>query len=289
MAEELNFLRQAMTMQAAGKLGGSRIAGVHMEGPFLNGAKSGAQETNQILAPSVDVFDKWFGNFTDIIKLVTVAPEREGALELAAYLTAKGIMVQAGHNICDYEQAEKAFSSGFTSVCHTFNACPPIHHRMPGLVTAALVNPDVYCEAICDFVHLHPGIVKLIYRCKGADHMVVISDSTMPTNLPDGQYFYANQWAKVENGVKSTMDGALNGGICYQDGAVKNLILIGISSADALKMCSSAPAARMKMRELGEIRVGASAHLTAWDDEYNPVCTWIGDNMEACGEKEHSL
>lgn len=277
MAEELAFLRNAMAMQAEGKLGGSRMVGVHMEGPFLNPAKSGAQETSQILAPSIEVFERYFGAYTDIIKLVTVAPEREGALELAAHLRAKGIMVQAGHTSCDCERAELAFTSGFSSVCHTFNACPPIHHRTPGLVTAAMTDPNVYCETICDLVHLHPAIVKLVYHCKGADRMVVISDSTMPSGLPDGRYYYANQWAKVENGVKSTLDGALNGGICYLDGAVRNLISLGIDSADALKMCTATPAARMGLAPLGSIKVGAPAHLVAWDDDWQPVRTWLGE------------
>lgn len=280
MAEELAFLRQAMQMQRDGKLGGARIAGAHLEGPFLNGAKNGAQDAAQILPPSIELYDRYFGEYDDVIRMVTIAPEVEGAMELAAHLTAKGICIQAGHNLCDYETAQKAFDGEFTSVCHTFNACPPIHHRQPGLVAAALTNERVYCEAICDLVHLHPGILKLLYHCKGADHMVVISDSTMPTNLPDGRYFYAGQWAKVENGVKSTLTGALNGGICYLDGSVKNLISIGISAADALRMCSSTPARRMGFGDIGAIKVGAKAHLVGLDEHYTPLMTLIGEDLE---------
>lgn len=280
MAEELAFLRSAMALQKAGKLSGARIAGAHLEGPFLNGAKNGAQDAGNIIAPSVEIYDRYFGGFDDVIRMVTVAPEMEGAMELAAHLISRGIRVQAGHSLCDFETAERAFAGGFTSVCHTFNACPPIHHREPGLVTAALVNPDVYCEAICDLLHLHPGILQLMYRTKGAERMAVISDSTMPTNLPDGRYFYAGQWAKVENGVKSTLDGALNGGVCYQDQAVKNLITIGIPAVDALRMCSATPAARMGLADLGAIRVGAAAHLVGLAEDYTPIATLIGDDPE---------
>ncbi len=280
MAEELAFLRSAMTWQKEGKLGGARIVGAHLEGPFLNGAKNGAQDLCNIIAPSVETYDRYFGEYSDVIRMVTIAPEMEGATELAKHLIGLGIRVQAGHNLCDYETAERAFASGFTSVCHTFNACPPIHHRQPGLVTAALVNDDVYCEAICDLLHLHSGILKLLYRTKGADRMVVISDSTMPTNLPDGRYFYAGQWAKVENGVKSTMDGALNGGVCYQDGAVKNLISIGIPAVDALRMASQTPARRMGLTHVGEIRVGVHAHLVGLAEDYTPIATLIGDDLE---------
>lgn len=280
MAEELAFLRKAMAMQREGKLCGARIVGAHLEGPFLNSEKNGAQDAAQILRPSIDIYERYFGEYDDVIRMVTVAPEMEGALELAAHLAAKGIRVQAGHTLCDYETAEKAFAGDFTSVCHTFNACPPIHHRKPGLVTAALTNETVYCEAVCDLVHLHPGILKLLYQCKGVDRMVVISDSTMPTNLPDGRYFYAGQWVKVENGVKSTLTGALNGGICYLDDSVKNLISIGIPADDALRMCSRTPAHRMGLNNLGTIRVGAKAHLVGLDESYTPLLTLIGENLE---------
>lgn len=291
MAQELAFLRRAMALQREGKLGGARIVGAHLEGPFLNGAKNGAQDAAQIQRPSIEIYDRCFGEYDDVIRMVTVAPEMEGALELAEHLVRRGIMVQAGHTLCDYETACEAFAGAFTSVCHTFNACPPIHHREPGLVTAALTDDRVYCEAICDLVHLHEGIVKLLYHSKGVDRMVVISDSTMPTNLPDGRYFYAGQWAKVENGVKSTLTGALNGGICYLDGSVKNLISIGIPAADALRMCSRTPARRMGISDLGTIRVGAKAHLVGLDENYTPLLTLIGEDLErydlATSEVEH--
>lgn len=280
MAEELAFLRSAMALQAEGKLGGARIVGAHLEGPFLNGAKNGAQAADLILPPSIEMYDRYFGEYGDVVKLVTIAPEMEGAIQLAKHLTARGIMVQAGHNLCDWETAEEAFANGFTSVCHTFNACPSIHHRTPGLVTSALTSDNVYCEAICDLVHLHRGILKLMYHCKGADRMVVISDSTMPTNLPDGTYCYAGHWCMVKDGVKSTLDGALYGGGCYQDEAVKNLVSIGIPAADALKMCSATPAMRMGMDEIGKIEIGAMAHLVGLDEDLTPLLTIVGDDVE---------
>ena len=280
MEKELAFLRSAMDLQKQGKLPGARIVGAHLEGPFLNGAKNGAQAADCILPPSVEVYDRYFGAYADVIRMVTVAPEMEGALELAAHLTAQGICVQAGHNDCNFETAERAFAAGFGSVCHTFNACPSIHHRTPGLVTSALTNDNVYCEAICDLVHLHRGILKLMYHCKGADRMVVISDSTMPTNLPDGTYCYAGHWCMVKDGVKSTLDGALYGGGCYQDEAVKNLVSIGIPAADALKMCSATPALRMGMDEIGKIEIGAMAHLVGLDEDLTPLLTIVGDSVE---------
>ena len=280
MAEELSFLRSAMELQREGKLPGARIVGAHLEGPFLNGAKNGAQDAGNIIPPSVEVYDRYFGAYGDVIRMVTIAPEMEGALELASHLTDLGVKVQAGHNLCDFERAEQAFAVGFGSVCHTFNACPPIHHRAPGLVTAAMLNDNVYCEAICDLVHLHPGVLKLLYRTKGAGRMIAISDSTMPTGLPDGVYSYAGHQCKVEGGVKSTLDGALYGGGCYLDESAKNLISIGIPAEDALQMCSATPARRLGLDELGEIRKGAKAHLVGLDEDYNPIATLIGNDLE---------
>lgn len=280
MAEELAFLRSAMELQKEGKLGGARIVGAHLEGPFLNAAKNGAQSADLIIPPSEDLYARYFGEYADVVKLVTVAPENDGAIALAAYLTARGIKVQAGHNTCSWERAEEAFAGGFDSVCHTFNACPAIHHRAPGLVTSALTNETVYCEAICDLVHLHEGILKLMYHCKGADRMVAISDSTMPTNLPDGTYCYAGHWCKVENGVKSTLDGALYGGGCYLDESVKNLVSIGIPAADALQMASATPAMRMGMDGLCRIEIGARANLVGLSDDYTPLFTQIEESTE---------
>ena len=277
MAAELSFLRSAMGLQRDGKLGGAQIVGAHLEGPFLNPRKNGAQAVEEILPPSAELYDRCFGDYGDVIRMVTVAPEMEGAIELAAHLSALGIAVQAGHTDCDFEQAEIAFDGGFTSVCHTFNACPPIHHRTPGLVTAAMLRETVYCEAICDLVHLHPAVLRLLHRLKGADWMIAISDSTMPTGLPDGVYSYSGHQCKVEGGVKSTLDGALYGGGCYLDEAVKNLVSIGIPLTDALKMASATPARRLGLARLGEIATGKAAHLVALSEELTPIATLIGE------------
>ena len=224
MEDELAFIRRAMDEQAAGTLGGSRIRGVHLEGPFLNSQKAGAQELSAILAPDVSLFEARFAPFSDIIRLVTLAPEQEGADELIAYLLSRGIPVQAGHTAASYEEAEVAFSRGVRSVCHTFNACAPLHHREPGIVGAALLDERVYCEAIADLVHLHPGTLRLMARCCGADRMVLVSDSTMPKGLPDGRYWYANSRVIVKNGERRCENGALNGGLCYLDESVRRLV-----------------------------------------------------------------
>ena len=160
----LNLAKESMQAQAEGRLGGARIRGVHLEGPFLSPKRPGAMRGEMMPAPSPEAFDERFAAYEGIIRMVTVAAEREGAKELVMHLMKKGIKVQSGHTDATYEEAERAFGWGVDSQCHTFNAARGIHHREPGVVAAALLNENVYCETICDFKHLHPAAVELISR-----------------------------------------------------------------------------------------------------------------------------
>ncbi|MDW7656539.1 MAG: N-acetylglucosamine-6-phosphate deacetylase [Bacillota bacterium] len=279
LKEGLAFVREAMAMQQIGRLGGTRIQGVHLEGPFLNRKRPGAMTVERILDPGIALFDQLFGDDIDIIREVTLAPEVPGAHELAAYLLRKGILVQAGHTDASFEEAQDAFGRGFSSICHTFNAARGIHHREPGILTAAFLAPSVYCEAICDFLHLHPAIIRLIYLIKGSGKMMIVSDSTMPTGLPDGSYQAANHPVIVKDGVKRTPAGALSGGICYLDQSVRNLISIGIPAEDAFRMASTTPAEHLGFNQLGAVRIGNPAHLAAFTHELMPDFTIVEQSV----------
>lgn len=280
LRKSLAFLRGAMKLQKTGELEGTRIRGVHLEGPFLSPKRPGAMAAERILRPDTERFRELFGDYEDIIRLATIAPEEPGAYGLAACLQQKGIKVQAGHTDATYEQAEEAFGMGFTSLCHTFNAARGIHHREPGIVTAALLNNGVFCEAICDLEHLHPGAIRLIYKCKGPGRMVLVSDSTMPTGLPDGEYSAANHPVIVKDGVKRTPSGALSGGICYLDRSVRNLVeRAGIPAADALTMAGTTPAERMGWTDPGRIAPGGTARLAAFDRDMNVAFSVIGEKV----------
>lgn len=282
----LDFIRNAMEMQEKGELGGVRIRGVHLEGPFLSPDRPGAMNPDAMLAPTPENFDSIFAPYMDIIKLVTLAPEREGARELTAYLLKNGICVQAGHTDATYEQAEAAFAWGVDSQCHTFNAARGIHHREPGIVAAALLHDNVFCETICDFKHLHPATVKLIYRMKGPDRMTVISDSVAVTGLPDGEHIVNGKKYLIVDGTQRVKGGnTLSGGACYMDKAMKNLISIGIPDYDAFRMGSYTPALRMKMdREIGSILPGYDAHLAGWNADYSLLFTIVCNRSIAQSE-----
>ena len=288
MRHGLEITRKAMQMQKEGKLGGARVLGAHLEGPFLSTARPGAMEASAILRPGVESYEQFFAGYEDVIRMVTLAPEEEGAEELIHYLLTQGVCVQAGHTYAAYAEAARAFETGVESLCHSFNACRGIHHREPGVVTAALLQPHVYMEAICDLVHLHPAILQLIYRTKGPDRMILISDSVATHGLPDGEYFAEGYDVIVKDGVSRTADGALDGGGVYLDQAVRNIQSLGIPAEDAVKMASSTPAARMRLSDSGSIETGKLAHLTGWDAQWQPVFTVLEDGMYTCGGEQNA-
>lgn len=269
----LALVSEAMRLQKARELPGTHIQGVHLEGPFLSPKRPGAMAVAQMQAPSVEAFEATCAPYIDIIREVTLAPEEEGAQELIDYLVRRGIRVQAGHTDASYEAAKASFVKGVGSLCHTFNACRPIHHREPGIVTAALLDDTVYCEAICDMVHLHQGTIALIYRCKGPDRMIIVSDSTKPHEMPDGEYRSGQHAYIVTNGVARTVSGSLSGGSAYMDAEIRNLISIGIDPADAYTMGTATPAKWMGFDALGTVEPGKAAHLSAFDEHFMPIFT----------------
>ena len=276
----MDFYKSAMELQARGGLPGARIRGVHLEGPFLNPVKNGGMLKEAMLAPSPATYEHLFGGYDEMVKLVTLAPEMKGAKELTDHLLKKGIRVQAGHTDAGFEEAEGYFAWGIDSMCHTFNAARPIHHREPGILTAALINREIYCEAICDFHHLHPAAVQLIYRMKGPERMVVISDSANVTGLADGEYeIGGGKYLVVDGTPRAHGGGTLCGGACFLDGCVRNLISVGIPAEEAVRMASRTPAERLGLGGFALIQPGQEANLTAWDAEWMCEKTMIGDNI----------
>lgn len=272
--------RSAMQAQQEGRLRGAKIQGLHMEGPFLSPNKPGAFLPEQILAPSQESFDRLYGESLDMIRLMTLAPEVEGMGDIIRYLLQKGIHVQLGHTLASYETAADAFSQGADSLCHTFNACTSIHHREPGVVTAALMNDQVYCEAICDLHHLHPAILQMIYRLKGPGKMIAISDSVAPTGLPDGEHVIGGTTYWIIQGTSRVNEGkTLSGGGCFLNQSIKNLISIGIPDTDAYRMSSLTPAQYLGIHRLGKIQPGCEAHLAGWKQHGECQFSLIGEQV----------
>jgi len=302
MRHGLDVTKTLMDMQKRGEIGGARVLGAHLEGPFLSTHRPGAMQLDAIIPPSIEAYEDFFSGYEHVIKLISLSPETPGAEALTRYLLDKGVCVQAGHTNATFEEAQAGFAFGVQSLCHTFNACRPIHHREPGVVTAALLDPAVYCEAICDFEHLHPGTLLSIYAMKGPGRMALISDSVATHGMPDGEYFMEGYHIVVKNGISRTKEGALDGGGAYLDGAVRNMISLGIPPENVLAMAGATPAARMGLTELGPIRTVEGvepllllhadcrrrAHLTAWHEDWTVDFTVLDQAVFREGEQLHA-
>lgn len=273
LAERVHIV---MARQAEGKAGGTRLMGLHMEGPFLSDKRPGAMHVDRMFAPTLENLHTILGAHEDVLRLMTIAPELEGATELAAYLRSRGVCVQAGHTDASFEEAEEGFAYGFESLCHTFNAARGIHHREPGVLVSAFLQDEIYCEAICDLVHLHPGTIRLIHRLKGPRRMLIISDSVATNGLPDGEHLSVGSRVIVKNGVARTPSGALDGGTCHLDKSVRNLLSIGIPAEDAFCMASRTPALRMGWLDMGLLAPGMRADVVAMNENYEPLFSLVG-------------
>ena len=273
----LSVMREVKKRQDSGEAGGAILIGAHVEGPFISPYRPGSFMPETIETPSVDSLLRLIDGYEDIVTEMTLAPEITGN-EIIRELVSRGIKVLAGHTDCTYDQALMAFENGVVATTHTFNACRPLHHREPGLIAAALTDGNTYCEMICDLVHLHPGTIRLMHHCKGAERLMVISDGVSTTNLPDGIYDEKGVSITVKNGESRLTDGgSLNGGGCYVSRSVKKLCDIGIPSVDIPYMTAIAPA-----RLLGydnSISVGKRSFMTAFGENFDVAFSVIGNRV----------
>lgn len=190
----------------------ARILGAHLEGPFLNPARCGALDPGTFLTPSWDAYRKLAEGFTDIIKAVTLAPELHGAPELIEQIVNSGAIVTMGHSDATYTEAEAGFRAGARGVTHLFNAMRPFTHREPGMVGFALTNPDVYVEIIADPHHLHLETIRLVFRAKPRDRIMIVSDSVKGTG---------SGVLRKEGRSGKTADAKLNTAVCSETGSLR--------------------------------------------------------------------
>lgn len=276
----LKVIKEVALLQKSGKVKGAKILGAHLEGPFLSTLRPGAMQPKDIVAPSVEAYKKIADGYEEIIKEISLAPENDGAEELTEFLADRGIKVLAGHTDCGYDKARDSFNNGVGAICHTFNACRPIEHHMePGVVAAALTDDRIFCEMISDLVHLHPGIIKLMYHCKGKKKIMIISDAVPTTNMPDGIYSELDPPIYVKDGVSRTLaDNLIDGGGCYTSYSARRVVKSGVPFEDVIYMTSVNPAIWLGI-EKNEIAVGEKAFISAWDNEMTPLFSVINHKV----------
>ncbi len=253
-------------VEERGKKGGpiARPVGIHLEGPFLSHEKCGVQPVEHILAPDIRVFDRLFEAAEGRVRLMTLAPEQPGAVELTAHATARGVRVSLGHSNATAAETRAAIAAGATSATHTFNAMRALDHREPGILGVVLTTDSVFAELICDGIHTAPEMVRLWYRAKGSARGILVTDAMSAAGMPDGEYQLGGFAVQVANG-RAMARGVLAGSVLTLDRALMNFVeFTGAPVEDGLRLVTANPAAMTGLGG-GAVAVGHAANLVAVD------------------------
>lgn len=239
--------------------GASQIAGIHLEGPYIAPKQCGAQNINYCKAPDIHEFNTLQEVAGGLIRYITLAPEHSNALKFIHQVTPD-VIVSLGHTTASYDIAMEAFKNGASHVTHCYNAMPPLHHREPGLIGAAIEHGHAYIELICDGIHLHPAIIRQAFKLFDEDRIIFISDSMMATGLPDGTYTLGGTPIQVVNGEARTLQGQLAGSTTHLMDCLRKAVSFGIPLEIALKCVTCNPAREAGIfHQVGSITPGKRA------------------------------
>lgn len=271
MTIDMDTHRQAMrNIKTAmeSDLKGSRIAGINMEGPFLGVDKRGAHDPNYLMPIDHEVFDELFALSGNQIKIIDIDPTLDGAMEfIEKYRDV--VTISLAHSSSNYETAMKAFETGASHVTHLFNAMNGLHHREPGIIGAFSDQCCANAELICDGIHVHPSVVRLIYKAK-SENLVLISDSMCAAGLEDGIYELGGQKVYVKDMKATLSDGTIAGSTVNVYEAMKRAIGFGVPAEQAILSATLLAAKSVKVdNELGSITVGKKADFVIADADYN--------------------
>lgn len=262
---------------------GARLLGAHVEGPYLNPARCGAQSSTHIRRAKREEALTFLDSAP--IRLMALAPEYEENQWLIGECLKNGITVSAAHTAATYEQMQRAVELGVTQVTHTFNAMTGLHHRDPGAVGAALTMPALRCELIADNIHVHPAVMKLIWLAKSADGVILITDAIRGAGIPDGDYPIDDRMIAIRDGVARLPDGTLAGSTLTYDRAVANFMAATGEPLERIWQTTSLNAARaIGETGLGSLEVGNCADLVLVDEHINVHMTIV--NGEVVFQKE---
>ncbi len=244
----------------------AEILGVHFEGPFISPARRGVHPAEWIVPPSIDLFARLLDAAQGAARILTLAPELPGALDLVAAACAAGCVVSLGHTDASYAQAMAAIDRGSRHATHVFNAMRPFAHRDSGVIGAVLASPLVTAELIADGVHVDQGAMRMLLAAKGPAKMILVSDGTAATGMPDGNYRLGTFDVTVSGGVSRGEDGQLAGSTLSLDRALRNMLTLGVPFADALAMLTENPARLLGFEaRKGVLAPGADADLVFLD------------------------
>jgi N-acetylglucosamine-6-phosphate deacetylase len=259
--------------------GEAKLLGIHMEGPYISAEMPGAQNVMAIRKPDLDELQEYLKAAEGKTRLMTLAPEIEGALELIPVLRENGIIASAGHSNATFEEMRQAVQAGLTHVSHTYNAMRPLHHREPGAVGAALAMDLLSTEVICDGQHVAPAALDVLLRCKPREKVVLITDAVAALGLPEGEHDFLGMPVEVKGGaVRLKNSQNLAGSVLTQDVAIRNLFtwFPKIPLREIFLMASLNPAKAIGIDEhKGQIAVGKDADIILMDESFEVALTIV--------------
>ncbi|HVC46517.1 MAG TPA: N-acetylglucosamine-6-phosphate deacetylase [Terracidiphilus sp.] len=244
--------------------GQAQPIGIHLEGPFLSHKRRGVQPEEYLLAPDIPTFDRLFEAAQGTVRLMTLAPELPGAVELTAHAVARGVRVSVGHSDATAAETRAAVAAGAASATHTFNAMRPLDHHEPGILGTVLTSPALYAELICDGIHTAPEMVQLWWSAKGPQRAILVTDGMSATGMPDGEYQLGGFPVQVADG-RAMARGVLAGSVLTLDRALMKFVeFTGATVEDGLRLMTANPAAMTGLTALaGSLAVGHAANIVA--------------------------
>ena len=256
---------------------GARLLGLHMEGPYISMERSGAQNRAHIRLPALDELGQASLEAGGSLRMVTLAPEVDGALEAVRWLASRGIVPAAGHTDATYDEARAGIEAGIRHASHLFNGMRSLHHREPGLVGAALDDERVTVELIADCYHIHPAVLRIVARLKGAGRTALVSDSIAAAGLPDGDYSLGGMKVAVRHGKSLLESGTLAGSTIRLCDAVRNMVeKADVPLREAVEMASTTPARVAGAADRkGSIAPGMDADITVLDRGLSVMLTMV--------------
>jgi N-acetylglucosamine-6-phosphate deacetylase len=270
----------ATLIENPGSIGGATPLGIHLEGPFLSHAKRGVHPPEYLQAPSVELFDRFWQAARGTVRLITIAPELPGALELIAHATSLGVRVSLGHSDATAVQARAGIAAGGVSATHTYNAMRGLEHREPGILGVVLDDENLYAEIIADGKHVDPVAVRIFWREKGAARAILITDGLSATGMPEGRYTLGGFDVEVRGGV-GMHNGIVAGSVLTMDRAVSNFASFTHASLSTVtRLASANPAAMIGCADsYGAIIPGRRADIIALSPEGRLVATCIAGHF----------
>lgn len=244
---------------------GATLVGINMEGPYLSYAKRGAQNPNYLMQPDAEHFHKMQALAGGLIKLVSIAPEEEGAMEFIKAVKDE-VIISIAHTTADYALSLEALKNGASHVTHLYNAMPPFTHREPGVVGAAFDSESCHVELITDGVHINPCVVRATFKLFGEDRIIFVSDSMMATGLKDGEYTLGGQAVTVRGNKATLADGTIAGSATNLLKCLQSAVSFGIPLESAVKCAAVNPAKRIGIYDqYGSITPGKYANIVLLD------------------------